>query len=199
MVSNSYFCLTTVVCSNCKLGKDTNKMKTCARRDSNPGTARGERQQQNENMRSPGLEPGHGEGMLSSVPWNAYNPAAGQYRENREEHICEPRPAILSLLEWPLKVLGFAPSVQSTREAEPDLEAAVSATPDGTWTQTSRELPAHQARFPQVTLQEQIQDTVIILPCAQPVTLASSLQPWEPTAGRRVSKAPPARVPPSLA
>ena len=125
---------------------------------------------------------------------------AGQYRENREEHICEPRPAILSLLEWPLKVLGFAPSAQPTREAEPDLEAAVSATP---WTQTSRELPAHQARFPQVTLQEQIQeqiqDTVIILPCAQPATLASSLQPWEPTAGRRASKAPPARVPPSLA
>ena len=109
-----------------------------------------------------------------------------------------------------MKVLGFAPSVPSTREAErdleaavreaePDLEAAVSATPDGTWTQTSRELPAHQARFPQVTLQEQIQDTVIILPCAQPATLAISLQPWEPAAGRRASKAPPAHVPPSLA
>ena len=138
--------------------------------------------------------------MLSSAPWNAYNPAAGQYRENREEHICEPRPAILSLLEWPLKVLGFAPSVPSTREAEReaerDLEAAVSATPDGTWTQTSRVLPAHQARFPQVALQEQTQDIVIILPCAQPATLASSPQPWEPAAA---SKAPPARAPPSLA
>jgi hypothetical protein len=124
---------------------------------------------------------------------------AGQYRVNRDEHICEPRPAILSLLEWPLKVLGFAPSVQSTREAEPDLEAAVSATPDGTRTQTSRVLPAHQARFPQVALQEQTQDIVIILPCAQPATLASSLHPWEPAAGRRASKAPPARAPPSLA
>ena len=132
---------------------------------------------------------------------------AGQYRENREEHICEPRPAILSLLEWPLKVLGFAPSVPSTREAErdleaavreaePDLEAAASATP---WTQTSHVLPAHQARFPQATLQEQIQDIVVVLPCAQPATLAISLQPWEPAAGRRASKAPPARVPPSLA
>jgi hypothetical protein len=94
-------------------------------------------------------------------------PGCRAHRENRDEHICEACPAILSLLEWPLKVLGFAPSVPSTHQAESDLEAAVSATPDGTWTQTSRVLPAHQARFPQVTLQEQIKDIVIILPCAQ--------------------------------
>jgi hypothetical protein len=109
-------------------------------------------------------------------------PGCRAHRENRNEHICEACPAILSLLEWPLKVLGFAPSVPSTHQAESDLEEAVSATPDGTWTQTSRVLPAHQARFPQVTLQEQIKDIVIILPCAQPATLASSLQPWEQTA-----------------
>jgi hypothetical protein len=105
------------------------------------------------------------------------------------------RAASCNMLEWPLKVLGFAPSriCAVTHQAEPDLEAGVPATPDGV-EEASQMLPAHR----RATLQEPIKD-IVVLPCAQPATLAGSLQPWEPTAGRRASKAPPARVPPSLA